>query len=250
VTAFVRALLAAAFVVLGVGLAAPAALADNLGSLVFVPPTGTDITGIHVHTPVGCPQGSNAYYMSIKGAGFPARGQIVTENTAANFSRVRGFDAYFFEVMRDYRKDNAASKLKGPYVATLYCIDGVSQKVFGTMSGTFVFTTPTTYRALGASAGVPTSSAAPGTGSASGSNKPPGSSAAPTAQPPTPNASVSPLGAAPLSSGTPDPSNAAATAASRSTPARNAVVGGLVGLAVVVAGGIWLFLRQKGSHEA
>jgi len=251
-----RALAVGAVLVLGGLVAAPATEASaatptppNLGTLVFVPAHGTNLTGIHVRTPIGCPTKADAYYMSVRGHGFPKTGQIVTENTAAGLSHTIGFDAYFLEIMRDYATDNGASGLSGRYDATLYCIDSFRQTVFATMTGSITYVTPTTYRAVGASAGTatppvqPSSSTAASTGASTGASSPAPSSAA----------------VAPAGSGTPVPTvtvpvagagaGAAAPSSGGSSSTRVLLVVALAALALAAAAGMWMFRRRPtGAH--
>lgn len=125
------------------------ALADPIGGVLVIPGTGTDLDPLRLRTSTGCPAKANAYYARMHGRDFPSDGQIITSPTKAGLSHSIGFDVYVGLVMREYANENRTT-LGGRYDITVYCVDRLTLESYGEFGGSLVFTSPTTYKAIGA----------------------------------------------------------------------------------------------------
>ena len=124
------------------------ALADQIGGVIVIPGTGTNLDPLRLRTSAGCPQQATSYYATMRGHGFPPDGQTITSNTEAGLSHRTGFDVYVALVMQDYANANHTT-LAGRYDVTVYCINRVIQKSYGEFTGSLEFTSPTAYHAIG-----------------------------------------------------------------------------------------------------
>jgi hypothetical protein len=148
---------AAALAATAVLAVAPAvAEAAPIGGLTVSPGKSIDTAPIRLHTSGGCPAQADSFYVSVKGHGFPATGQVVTTPTAAGMSHRAGFDAFFVQTMKDFADDNHTT-LQGQYDVTLFCIDAFTQNSFGEFTGSLQYTTPKSYEAIGAAMPSPQS---------------------------------------------------------------------------------------------
>ena len=132
-----------------VPVAPAAALADQIGGVIVIPGTGTDLDPIRLRTSAGCPVQANAYYAKMRGHDFPPDGQIITAITKAGLSHTIGFDVYVALIMRDYA-NKSRTTLTGRYDITVYCINRLTLESYGEFTGSLEFTSPTTYEAIGA----------------------------------------------------------------------------------------------------
>ncbi len=138
-------------VAVSLGLAAPAALAQPIGTVIVIPGEGAIQTAIRLRTSRGCPATANAYYARMWGQGFPSDGLVATTNTKAGMSFTTGFDVYFAQTMKDFADLNGGAELGGRYDIVVYCIDRFPSQVRGQFSGALEFGTPATFRAVGES---------------------------------------------------------------------------------------------------
>ena len=128
-----------------------AAQAAPTGAVLVIPGDGADIASIRLRTSAGCPQQSKAYYARMWGQGFPEAGQVITANTAAGLRHDTGFDVYLSQTMKDFAALAGGITLGGTYKISVYCIDKFPSQVHAEFTGSLEFTTPATFRALGAS---------------------------------------------------------------------------------------------------
>ncbi|PZS33453.1 MAG: hypothetical protein DLM61_05070 [Pseudonocardiales bacterium] len=152
------------------------ALADQIGGVIVIPSSGSDLTAIRVRTSAGCPAKADAYIARMKGHGFPPDGEIVTSTISAGMSHSIGFDVYFAVTMSDFAQLNHTT-LSGRYDITVLCIDSFTTQSYGEFTGSLQFTSPTHYEALGTA--KPTGSPPPPLALAGD-----GSAVAPAAAPP------------------------------------------------------------------
>ncbi|GHJ49225.1 hypothetical protein Cs7R123_65670 [Catellatospora sp. TT07R-123] len=226
-----RDLLAPLLVALALLLPGTPAYAEKLGGLVVYPGASLDTASIKVVTARGCPSTADAYYVKVRGHGFPADGLVVTQTTDAGLSHTDGFAAYFALTMMDFAADQH-TKLSGTYDVTLYCIDAFTQESRGEFTGSIRFSSPTRYQAVGAAMPPPSPSAVPG------------ASASPGVGTPAPGAGS---GDPALAAGAPS----AAAAATRARP--KAAEGGWVIWLVCTAaavGLVWAWQRRKAWLDA
>ncbi len=136
-------------VVLGVLLqvAPVCALADQIGGVIVIPGSGSDLTAIRVRTSAGCPAKADAYMARMKGHGFPPDGEVVTSTISAGMSHSIGFDVYFAVTMSDFAQLNHTT-LSGRYDITVFCIDSLTTHSYGEFIGSLQFTSSTHYEAL------------------------------------------------------------------------------------------------------
>lgn len=145
------ALLALAAVAALVAAPQPAEAAETIGTVLVIPGQSTDLVPIRLRTSRGCPATANTYFARMRGAGFPPDGIIVTAPISAGLSYREGFDVYMALPMRDFADLNGVKTLSGRYDITVYCVDKFPSRDKGDFTGALEFTSPTSYRALGAS---------------------------------------------------------------------------------------------------
>ncbi|SNY62229.1 hypothetical protein [Paractinoplanes atraurantiacus] len=133
----------AALIVAGVAalaMQAPAAAADNLGTLTFDPPTGTDLLAPKVHTPAGCPDTTDGYAAIITGPGAFADGYAITPTRDVNFSTTEGFDVQLGLNFRDVATELGTVVAPGDYQITVNCVDMFKLEPEASFTGRVTFT--------------------------------------------------------------------------------------------------------------
>jgi hypothetical protein len=142
-----------ALVLAVVGLVAvPVAVrAAPTGGVLVIPGDGSDIASIRLRTTAGCPQQARNYYARMWGKGFPPAGQVITTTTSAGMRHDTGFDVYLAQTMKDFAALAGGVTLGGTYKISVYCIDKFPSQVLTEFTGSLEFSTPTAFRALGAS---------------------------------------------------------------------------------------------------
>ncbi|GGJ12660.1 Ig-like domain-containing protein [Streptomyces brasiliensis] len=138
-------LLAAGSLALGTG----GASADVLGGMAVDPATGADTSGILLTTAGQCPQPATNLIVTVRGAGFPAEGQIVVGNSPIDIypaTQNGGFAVPLTETMRDYASEAGFTTLQGRYDFTLTCRMPFGSTTYGDFTAPIWFTSDTTYQ--------------------------------------------------------------------------------------------------------
>ncbi|MFD3450995.1 Ig-like domain repeat protein [Streptomyces sp. NPDC058691] len=130
-------------------LVAPAAHAEEIGSLTAAPARGFDTQSMSFITNGSCPEPATNIIMSVKGEGFPAEGQNVVGNSEVAIYPTTpegGFEVPLTETMRDYANEAGFSTLQGEYSFTVTCRKPFGDTTYGDFTGSIWFTSNTTYQ--------------------------------------------------------------------------------------------------------
>ncbi|XVV13317.1 Ig-like domain repeat protein [Actinoplanes sp. CA-131856] len=150
---FVISAAVASVAALSFGTAAHAA--GPAGTWTADPATGTDLLAPKVNTSAGCPTDSDAYNAILSGPGAFASGYAITPTQDPSFSTTQGFPVQLGLSFADAATELGTTIVAGEYPLVVNCVDSFSLEVKATFTGTFYFTSPTSYTTTDPNASTP-----------------------------------------------------------------------------------------------
>ncbi len=135
------------------------AAAPSLGTWTTNPTTGIDVQSPKVHTSAGCSSDSDSYWAYLYGPGKFAAGYLITQPQDVGFSTAAGFDVQLETSFKDVATDLGTVIEPGKYDVVISCADSFLQDVKGTFTGSFYFTSATSWTTSDPSQSTPSTTA-------------------------------------------------------------------------------------------